>query len=53
MPGGTTQNNIVVRTELGPYTGDMRYKTNDGKWWKTWRGKDIGTGDEIRELRFE
>ena len=52
MPSGTVRNNIVVRTELGEGTSDMRYQTTDGRWWKRWEGEDVGTGDEIRELRF-
>ena len=53
MMGGTTRNDIIVRTELGEGTGDMRYQTSDGKWWKKWEGELVGTGDEIRELRIE
>ncbi len=53
MVSGTIRNDVIVRTELGEGTGDMRYQTNDGKWWKKWEGEDIRTGDEIRQLRLE
>ena len=53
MVSGTTRTDIIVKTELGEGTGDMRYQTNDGKWWTKWHGEDIGTGDEIRELHSE
>ncbi len=53
MDGGTTRNDIIVRTEMGSGTGDVRYQTNDGNWWKRWDGGEVGTGEEIRELYFE
>lgn len=41
---------VIVRTELGPGTGDELYQTADGQWWHDWDGK-IRTGQEVRKLR--
>ncbi len=37
----------IVRQELGKFTGDILYQTEDGQWWKPWDGQDR-TGQEVR-----
>ena len=42
--------NIIIREELGKQTGDVRSQTADGRWWVTYNGQVVGTGDEVKTL---
>ena len=44
------QHDVIVNTELGQGTGDMRYQTADGKWWVEWDGRELGTGHIFRMI---
>ncbi len=47
MVGNCSRERRIVRTELGKYTGDEYYQTEDGVWWEKWDGYDK-TGGEVR-----
>jgi len=40
---------VIVRTILGPRTGDEEHQTADGRWWRNWDGQDR-TGQEVKAL---
>lgn len=44
----------VVRTVTGPWTGDVRHQTSDGRWWEQHRGitspNTMPTGAVIRTI---
>lgn len=41
---------VIVRTELTGRTGEERWQTADGRWWRKWDGI-VRTGQEVKELR--
>ena len=49
---GTFNPYIVIHRKLGRGTGDVLYQTVDGRWWKEWRGEQVGTGEEVKQLQL-
>jgi len=50
--GINEETNIIIKTQLGKYTGDIIYQTADGRYWKKWRGETLHTGEEIKKIRY-